>query len=260
MPGYADCFSDLWENRLALVIARQTGSAAAVRAAGLDGLRRIVKTHDPKQRCSPLSLTKILAWAEQAAPGHAQADFLRPILVALDDDRQRKMQEIRDVERASATLLAKLPYVLLLVLPGINVVSAAELGAELGPMSNYPTANNITGRAGLMPSRYQSDLVDCNGPLQRRGNRRIRAALMQIADNLVVCNHYFRACTEAWRKAGKDPRWIRVKLSKRFSRIAFAMVGRRCLFNHPACQQRHYILDKLLAFHREHDTPVSQRT
>jgi hypothetical protein len=126
-------------------------------------------------------------------------------------------------------------------------------------MGNYPTPNNITGRAGLMPTRYQSDRVDCpNGPLRRHGNRRLRAALMFIADTLVQCNHHFSARASLWRQANKDARWIRVKIAKNFSRIAFAIVAGGQLFPHPCCQPRHYILDKLLAFHREHDTPMSE--
>src|SRR5207244_9434151 len=147
------------------------------------------------------------------------------------------------------------PYLLLLAIPGINVVTLADLAGELGPLSLYLNANAITGRAALMPSRYQSDQVDCaNGPLRRRGNRRLRAVLMQTADNLVQCNHYFQARAAQWRGAGKDPRWIRVKVAKIFSRLTFALVGGPQLFPHPCCQPRHAILGKLLAFHGEHGT------
>jgi len=262
MPGYAACFSDLWENRLALLIARHTGSARAVRAAGVLGLHEIVRRHAPKdhppQRCAA-TLTKIVAWAEQAPEGHPLSDCLRSILVSLDDDRQRKTQEIQAIERAYPNLLTRTPYVLLLCIPGINVVLAAELAGELGPMWLYPTANHITGRAGLVPSRYQSDLVDrADGPLRRSGNRRIRGILMLTADTLVCCNQYFRARADLWRQADKDARWIRVKVAKQFSRLAFAIVGGQRLFPHVCCQPRHYILDKLLAFHRGNDTPMSQ--
>jgi hypothetical protein len=99
-----------------------------------------------------------------------------------------------------------------------------------------------------------------NGPLRRRGNRRLRAVLMQTADNLVQCNHYFRARAGQWTRAGKDPRWVRVKVAKIFSRLAFAVVAGRQLFPHPCCQPRHYIVGKLLAFHSAHGTdPVAMR-
>jgi len=146
------------------------------------------------------------------------------------------------------------PYVLLLVIPGINV---ADLAGELGPITLYLNANAITGRAGLMPTRYQSDQVDCaNGPLRRRGHRRLRAVLMQTADNLVHCNHYFQARADQWTRAGKNPRWVRVKVAKIFSRLAYAIVAGRHLFPHPCCQRRHYVIGKLLKFHDEHGTDL----
>jgi transposase len=257
MPGYADGFDDLWQSPVALPVARRTGSAAAVRELGLEGLRQFVEL--TQRRCRTSSLTKILAWAQGAVPDHPQADFLRRILTTLDDDRLGKTQQICDLERAAAGLLAQTPYILLLIIPGINVVSAADFAGEAGPLTHYANANAITGRAGLMPSRYQSDQVDRpNGPLRRCANRRLRATLMQIADNLVMCNHYFSVRAAHWAQAGKDPRWARVKIAKSFSRIAYAMVAGRQLFPHPCCQQRHYILDKLLAFHTDHDTPMSQ--
>jgi hypothetical protein len=95
--------------------------------------------------------------------------------------------------------------------------------------------------------------------LRTQGNRRLRGVLMQTADNLVQCNAHYRALSAVWRHAGKDPRWIRVKVAKRFTRLAFAMVSGGQLFPHPCCQKRHYILQKLLNFCAEHDTPLPQR-
>src|SRR5262249_54316317 len=102
----------------------------------------------------------------------------------------------------------------------------------------------------------QVDRAD--GPLRRRGNRRLRAVLLQAADNLVTCNHYFMAQAEQWRRASKDERWIRVKVAKRLCRVLYAMVAGKQIFPHPCCQQRHYILKKLLAFHGDHGTAPGQ--
>jgi len=43
-------------------------------------------------------------------------------------------------------------------------------------------------------------------------------------------------------------------VASRFSRIAFQIVAGRQVFRHPAIQGRDYVLDKLITFHREHDT------
>jgi transposase len=258
MPGYAECFCHLWETPVALLVARATTSAAAVRACGLAGLRRIASEADV--RCREQTLYNILAWAEQAPPGHPYPLQLRRVLDALDDDRLAKAKQINDLERSLAGLIAGTPYALLLAIPGINVVSVADLAGELGPIELYRDAGAITGRAALMPSRYQSDRVDrADGPLRRRGNRRLRAVLMQTADNLVQCNHYFRGKAEHWRRLGKDERWLRVKVAKQLSRLAYAIVAGKALFPHPCCQERHSILAKPLEFHGEHQTPLSQQ-
>jgi transposase len=147
----------------------------------------------------------------------------------------------------------------LLVIPGINVVSAADLAGEMGPIAHYANANAITGRAGHFPARYQSDEVDRpDGALIRAANRRLRAALMQIADNLVTCNHYFRAKAATWTAAGKDPRWIRVKVGKSFTRIAYAILAGDGPFRHPTLQADSYVIRKLNAFHVTHETPVAE--
>src|SRR5262249_37349985 len=83
-----------------------------------------------------------------------------------------------------------------------------------------------------------------------------RAGLMQTADNLVQCNHYFRARAERWTRAGTDPRWVRVKVATIFSRLAYAVVAGRQLVPHACCQPRHAILGKLRAFHLEHGTDL----
>ncbi len=256
-PGYGALFSHLWENKLALPIFRNYATPQAVLEAGRNGVGtwlRQQKTHFQID-----SVDTILSWAQQAAPGEASAALHRRLALALIDDRQRKTQEILTLERELAYCLSLTPYVLLLSFPGINVVWAAEFAGEMGPIEHYANARCITGRAGLFPSRYQSDQVDhANGHLARRANRRLRAILLGIADTLSACNQHFNVLATRWRALGKDPRHSHVKIALRFARIAFTMVAGRQVFRHPCLRERHTILDKLLAFHREHDTPWDQ--
>jgi transposase len=181
------------------------------------------------------TLAKVLDWARTAAPPQPPCQLFREHLDRLADDFRQKSLEIRLLEQRLTGLVAGTPYVHLLALPGICVVSAADLAGELGPSEHYADANHITGRAGLCPSRYQSDQVDASGPLRRRAHRRLRAALMRIADNLIRHNHHYQARARRWQDQNKDARWIRVKIAKSFSRLAFVLVTGRCLYPHPAC-------------------------
>ncbi len=178
---------------------------------------------------------------------------------SLDGERRARLGTIRDLERDLAGLLVKTPYVLLLSFPGINVVTAAELAGEMGPIPNYPHDGAITGRAGLFPSRYQSDKVDrSDGPLVSRANHALRYVLLLIAENLLLCNAYFRRLGQRWQAQGVDPRIRHVRVAKHFCRIAYQMVAGQQVFRHLSCQKRHNILEKLIIFHSEHDIPIDQ--
>jgi transposase len=255
-PGYAACFADLWLRDLAWPLVRDFASATELVAAGGAGLRAHLRRAGI--RFQQRTLDKVLTWAQQAAAPDIAADQHRRIALALHDDFLGKSREIQALERDLARALAATPYILLLSFPGINVVSAGEYAGEMGPLSHYAGARSITGRSGLRPSRSQSDRVDHpNGPLVRACNHSLRAAILGIADNLIKCNHHFNALAQRWHAAGKDPRHTRVKVAFRFCRIAYQMVAGQQVFHHPAIQGRHYILDKLTAFHREHDTDAA---
>jgi transposase len=256
-PGYAANFAKFWDSAVARCLVQQVDSPEALVRAGRDGLETLLR--QASVRFQRPTLDRVLAWARSAASGEDQAALHRHLALALEEDRQRKSLEIQALERNIATLLVQTPYVLLLSFPGVNVVSAGDFAGEMGPIPNYASARSITGRAGLYPSRYQSDQVDrANGPLVRRCNHRLRAVILAIADNLMACNHHFNALAVRWRATGKDPRHTHVKIALRFCRIAYQIVAGRQLFCHPCMQQRSYILDKLLAFHREHETTMPQ--
>jgi transposase len=257
LPGLAGCFDDLWEREIAWHLIERFPSAAAMREAGLDRLDQSLR--QAGIRFQRRMLETIFAWAKQAAPAEPTADINHRLLLALNRDRLQKAQEIKLLERQIAQALARTPYILLLSIPGVNVISAAEFAGEMGPIENYPTGRAITGRAGLYPSRYQSNNVDmADGPLVRCANHRLRFAILLIADNLILCNQHFRVLAHQWRLAGKDARMTHVKVASRFCRIAYQMVAGRQVFRHPGLRERSYILQKLIAFHEEHESPIDQ--
>lgn len=254
LPGYAKCFPTLWEHPAALTLALRVGGAQELLGAGRGRLAKVLD--DAGVGFQQRTITRVLEWCASAGTPDVAASHIRRLAAELEADRQQKEREITAFEREIAGLLCATPYVLLMSIPGVNVVSAAEYAAEMGPMGNYANARCITGRAGLYPSRYQSDEVDRSGPMIKCANRRLRYAIMQIADNLISCNHYFSNLVAPWRKRKDDPRLIRVRVAMRFARISYQMVAGASVFRHPAAQQRDYVLKKLIAFHHQHQTPA----
>jgi hypothetical protein len=257
MPGYAARFPDFWDSRVALRLVDKVGLAKDLERAGREGLGAILR--QDHVRYQERSLRAVLTWAATAASPDAAAATHREIALALNQDGERKEREIQGLERRLATMLIHTPYVVLMSICGINVVSAAEYAGEMGPITRYANPKTITGRAGLYPSRAQSDEVDHpDGPLLRCANRRLRFTILQIADNLIACNRYFSTLNKRWKAARKDPRHCRVCVASRFARISYHMVAARQVFRHPMTQDRSYILQKLMEFHRNHGTPVEQ--
>lgn len=257
LPGFAACFSDLWEHPAALHLALHFESIAALRQADLPAMAAALR--DAGIGFQQRTLHHVAEWAAQAAEADVAGAEHRQIAAALNQDRMQKEQEIQALELRIASYLVRTPYVLMMVLPGINVVSAADLAAEAGPIEHYANGRCITGRAGLFPSRHQSDKVDHpNGPIVRTANRRLRSALLQIADNLVTCNKHFQALNAQWKQQKADPRLIRVRVAQRVARITIQVVGARQQLCHPGMRDRHYVLRKLVAFYQEHHAAGEQ--
>ena len=258
LPGFATLFDNekFWSSSVALPLARRCASPNVIRDLRPAGIVQLLR--DAGLRFQQRTIDKVAAWAEQAAPPESDALVHQRILCDLDDDRLTKKRLISALELDIAALLVRTPYVLLLAIPAINVVSAAEFAGEAGPIAHYANPNAITGRAGLFPSRYQSDAVDVHGKLVRCANRRLRAVLLMIGDNLLSVNHYFRGQAALWKQRQVDRRLQRVRVAKRFTRLAYAMLAGRQIVPHPCCRDPHYILDKLLTFHLAHAAAHAQ--
>jgi len=257
VPGDAACFDKRWESAIPWHLLRHYPSAEQLRAAGVTTLG-----HSLRQagiRFQHRTVQAVLDGAERAAPGEVAASQHQRSALALYDDRQRQTQELQALERASAGRLVQTPYGLLLAFPGSNVVSAADFAGARGPLEHYANPKSLTGRAGRRPSRYQSDEVDkADGPLVRHGNRSRRAALLGIADNLILCNHHFQHLATRWKNQGKDARDLPVRVGLRCCRSAFPRVAGRQVVRPPCLQGRHDLLDKLSAFPGDHGTPVAE--
>lgn len=258
MPGFADLFEDdkLFHRSIALPIALKFSSAEAIRRAGVAGIEGHLNTS--KLRYQTRTIERIVAWAGAAADPSELAEIYTRQWQALNEVRRLLDEQIAATEREMAGFLAKTPYVLLLSVTGINVVSAGRLAGEAGPIEHYASARAINGRAGLFPSRYQSDEVDrSDGSLVRQCNRQLRGAAMLVAENLIKCHPYYRGMSALWAQQKVDPRDRRCRVANRAMRMVYQLVGGRQVWRGRGVD-RESLLSKLQEFHRVHHTPIDQ--
>ena len=258
MPGFADLWEDdkMFHKSIALPVVLKFASADAIRKAGTDGITAYLKKK--KIRFQARTIERIVAWAGAAAEPSELASVYTRQWRELNQVRQLLCDQLVAVEREMARFLVQTPYVLLLSVTGINVISAARLAGEAGPIEHYASAGAINGRAGLYPSRYQSDEVDHpDGRLVRQCNRQLRGAAMLVAENLIKCHAYYRGLSALWTTQKVATRDRRVRVANRAMRMVFQLVGGRQVWRGKGVDGE-YLLAKLHEFHRVHKTPMEQ--
>lgn len=251
MPGYPALFKDIWKDSAPLAIAELYGSAKRLLTTDVESIRE--RLRGKSIRVMRPTINRVLAWAADAPSPDPGGALNRRIL----SDNLRLIEHLgRDITRYEKGLvmyLVQTPFVLLLGIPGINVVSASGYGSEVGPITNYLMPSHINGRAGIFPSRYQSDETDCaDGPMVGGRNARLRDAVMEITSNLILHNDYFQGWSDLREQRGWSKKKICVSTANRFNRIAFHMVAGRMLFDHPCLKKRHPVLKKLAGFALSH--------
>ena len=256
MPGYADLFDEdnFFNKSIAIHVALLFPSPVLIRKAGSDGIA--TKLKQSKIRFQPCTIDRIVAWAATADEPATLSTLLTTQWQQLNSMRITLSDQIEEIEREMAHFLVKTPYVVLLSVTGINVVSAAGLAGEAGPIEHYASVRALNGRAGLYPSRYQSDEVDhADGSLVRQCNRKLRAAAMMIAENLIKCHPHYRGLSALWMSQRVDSRDRRCRIANRAMRMVYQLVAGRQLW-HGKGVDRDYLLHKLHEFHRVHSTPI----
>lgn len=76
---------------------------------------------------------------------------------------------------------------LLISIPGISYVSALTIIAEIGDINRFPSAKQLMGYAGLVPSTYSSGDVTRHGRITKTGSKWLRYIMTETAHHQVLC-------------------------------------------------------------------------
>jgi transposase len=127
MPGYAALFQNLWNAPVGLALAESHGSASKLLETGREELCRELREANHVVRRD--TLERILAWASPASPPDPCPRTLHQILRDQLRLHRELESQIQDYERELVEFLVETPFVLLLGIPGIHVVSAGSYAA-----------------------------------------------------------------------------------------------------------------------------------
>ena len=148
----------------------------------------------------------------------------------------RSLELIREtetqIEACERELLARSlgdPYVRLLVtVPGIGLILASIIAAEIGDIDRFPSAKRFVGYTGLCPFVRQSGGRDDRGPLAKNGPKLLRWALIEATTHACVHPRYRKHYEHTKQRLGKrrGPAVARVELARTLATAIWYMLTR----------------------------------
>lgn len=229
-----------------LALMEDSFSAQRIQRMKTDKLEKILKKNrirDPQAMAASLK-----EHSHQAAEAPSElAVIMSSTLSAFVKLLRQQQQSIAKLEESCAQLLAQTPCFVLLTIPGVAIVMAAEIAAELGDPANWPAAKLVASYAGIV-SRIKNTGHPDNEPtvlsLPRDCNHRLKNAILWIAEHIIRYQHPIRresSChdgshplqTHARRKEASNGKYI-LGTAKKLVRIICAMVKQQVPYM-PTC-------------------------
>lgn len=113
-------------------------------------------------------------------------------------------------------------------------MTVAGFFAEVGDLSNYQDPRQIMKLAGLNLQMNQSGLFKGQTTITKRGRRRLRSLLYQVARPLSIHNEGFKQLHHYYKSRPNNPltgKQSYVALSRKLIRVFFVMNTRHCAFD-----------------------------
>ena len=109
-------------------------------------------------------------------------------------------------------------------IPGIGMIGAATILAEIGDFSNFESPDKILAYAGCSPSTYQSGkLTNCYAHMEKRGSRYLRYALYNATKYFCHWNTVFAEYLAKKRAEGKHYNVALSHATKKLVRLIYAL-------------------------------------
>ncbi len=118
----------------------------------------------------------------------------------------------------------------LATIPGVNIITAVKILAEIGDINRFKSASKLAQFAGIAPLTLSSSGKG-KDVATKQGNRRLQAIIyflavqmVQLSSNGIPRNPEFRAYYERRSLEGKNGRQILICISRRLINIIYGML------------------------------------
>ncbi len=227
-------FSDFW-GKAPLFIMKNYPHPSLIKKLDKKDLRKISRENNLKFRNSTIEKLLLAAKDSYARPFEKLKVEIELLTMTIAD-YENANQKISLLQDKIENILVQNPGLLLLSVPEIGIITAAEFTAEMGPVNQYDYAGQVIKTAGTNPLVEESGGKKARyGSISKQGNPSFRHIVYLAGRSLATgkTNPYFKTYADKLRKKDKSPNQIYIAVGNKFIKVAFAMLRDHKLFDPP---------------------------
>ncbi|WP_144514221.1 IS110 family transposase [Bacillus thuringiensis] len=245
-PSYKKFFSEL-DGKTALAFWQQYPSPSCLEGANIKQLTAFLLDVS-NNTCSVKKASDILKLVKE--DGHTMKEYqeTRDFLVrSIVRDIEFKKTEMKYIERELKQLVNLLDYQLE-TMPGIELVTASALIAEIGDVRRFSKANKLARFAGIAPVYFGSGGKGKTHK-SKQGNRALHALFYNLAVQQVQVakgskmprNPVFHAYYQKKLKEGKTKGQALVCIMRRLVNIVYGMMKYKTAYELPVVEEKEVV-------------------
>ncbi|WP_428912432.1 IS110 family transposase [Niallia sp. Krafla_26] len=221
--------SDLW-GKSSRYLMRHCLHPSDILSLGKEGLRALSIRKNLKLRDQ--SIECLVNYAKQSISQPKEFVEAEQFLLIQSLDRLDLVEkQIRLLERKIEDLFVQTEGVVIISVPGIGVVTGAELYAEMGDISDFDHAGQLIKMAGTNPIVKQSrGKRPSYYAISKQGRRSFRNITYQVGKSLAANNPEMKQKYLALKDRGKLTGQAYIALGNRMIRLAFSMIKHQTLY------------------------------
>ncbi|WP_156574951.1 IS110 family transposase [Bacillus luti] len=245
-PSYKKFFSEL-DGKTALAFWQQYPSPSCLEGTNIKQLTAFLLDVS-NNTCSVKKASEILRLVKEDGQTMKEYQEMRNFLVrSIVREIEFKKKEMKYIERELKQLVNLLDYQLE-TMPGIELVTASALIAEIGDIRRFPNANKLARFAGIAPVYFGSGGKGKTHK-SKQGNRALHALFYNLAVQQVQVakgskmprNPVFHVYYQKKLKEGKTKGQALVCIMRRLVNIVYGMMKYKTAYELPVVEEKEVV-------------------